>query len=210
MKEANNITIRPETAADHHTVENLIRESFWNVYRPGCMEHYLMHVLRQSAVMEPALNLVLCERDTIIGQCICVHSAIRCDDGREIPTLTLGPVCIAPEKQKQGYGKLLLDYTLDAAAKLGERAVLLEGNILFYGKSGFVTSKNYGIRYGDMLAEEDTSFFLCRELYPGALANCVGEYHVPTVYDIEPDAVEAYDRQFLPKEKKKLPGQLFD
>lgn len=35
----NKITIRPETGDDYRAVENLTREAFWNVYRPGCLEH---------------------------------------------------------------------------------------------------------------------------------------------------------------------------
>ena len=46
MKE--NINIRLERENEYHVVENLVRESFWNVYRPGCLEHYVLHQLRND------------------------------------------------------------------------------------------------------------------------------------------------------------------
>ena len=44
----NDYTIRLEEKKDYREVENLVRESFWNVYRPGCSEHYVLHVLRDD------------------------------------------------------------------------------------------------------------------------------------------------------------------
>lgn len=62
---------------------------------------------------------------------------IAADDGRSIPIMTMGPICIAPELKRKGYGKILLDYSLEKAKELGCGAVCFEGNIDFYGKSGF-------------------------------------------------------------------------
>ena len=44
MDAIKNIIIRLETKEDYRAVENLTRESFWNVYRPGCMEIGRAHV----------------------------------------------------------------------------------------------------------------------------------------------------------------------
>ena len=38
----NDHTIRLEEKKDYREVENLVRESFWNVYKPGCAEHYVI------------------------------------------------------------------------------------------------------------------------------------------------------------------------
>ena len=111
----NNIIIRLEKREDHREVENLIRESFWNVYCPGCNEHYLMHVLRDADVCIKKLNFVMEKDGEIIGQNVFAKTIIVADDGREIPVLTMGPICITPELKRKGYGKMLLDYSLEDA-----------------------------------------------------------------------------------------------
>ena len=206
-----NIVIRRETEADHFTVENLIRESFWNVYRPGCLEHFVIHRLREDPAFVPELDLVMEKDGQIIGQNMFMRAIIRADDGRQIPIMTMGPICIANELKRQGYGKILLDYSLEQAAAMGCGALCFEGNILFYGQSGFAYARNFGIRYHDLPAGADDSFFLCRELIPGYLSDVTGEYAPPEGYfvgDREPEAFEAFDALFPPKEKLKLPGQL--
>ena len=101
----NDYIIRLERKEEYREVENLVREAFWNVYRPGCLEHYMLNQLR--------------------------------DDGRDIPIMAMGPICITPELKRQGFGKILLDYSLEKAAELGCGALCFEGNINFYGKSRF-------------------------------------------------------------------------
>ena len=100
-------TIRPETPADYRETENLIRESFWNVYRPGCSEHYVMHVLRSDSAFVKELDFVMEQDGRLIGQNMFMRTVIEADDGRIIPVLTMGPICIAPERKRQGYGKAL-------------------------------------------------------------------------------------------------------
>ena len=132
-----NIVIRRETESDYRSVETLIRESFWNVYRPGCLEHYVIHRFRSAPDFVPELDFVMEKDGRLIGQNMFVRAVIRSDDGREIPIMTMGPICISPELKRQGFGKLLLDYSLEQAAALGAGAICFEGNIDFYGKSGF-------------------------------------------------------------------------
>lgn len=106
------ITIRLETKDDYRNVENLTREAFWNVYRPGCMEHYVLHCYRDDPAFVPELDFVM-ERDgELIGQVIYVRSEIDCDDGRNVPIMTFGPIGIAPTYKRKGYGKKLLDYSM--------------------------------------------------------------------------------------------------
>ena len=133
----NNIVIRIEEKSEYREVENLVRESFWNVYRPGCLEHYVLNQLRNDPEFVPELDFVMYLDGELIGQNIFVRTAITADDGRNIPIMTMGPICITPKLKRQGYGKILLDYSLEKAAKLGYGAVCFEGNIDFYGKSGF-------------------------------------------------------------------------
>lgn len=145
----------------------------------------------------------------IIGQNMFMHAEINADDGRTIPIMTMGPICITPNLKRKGYGKILLDYSLEKAKELGCGALCFEGNIGFYGKSGFTYASEYGIRYHGLSEDEDATFFLCKELIPGYLDGVRGEYATPKGYFVDEGAAEEFDKQFPHKEKLKLPGQLF-
>lgn len=201
--------IRLEKREDYREVESLVRESFWNVYRPGCSEHYVIHVLRGDPAFVDELDFVMEKDGRLIGQNMFMRTAIDADDGRRIPVLTMGPICIAPELKRKGYGKALLDYSLGKAAELGFGAVLFEGSIGFYGKSGFDYAYRFGVRYHDLPEDADSSFFLCRELIPGYLDGITGVYLTPQGYYVDDSDVEEFDKGFPYKEKLKLPGQLF-
>lgn len=204
-----NIVIRLEKKEERHEVENLVRESFWNVYRPGCLEHFVLHELRNDADFVPQLDLVMLLDGRIIGQNVFVRAAIKSDSGEDLPIMTMGPICIAPEFKRQGYGKILLDYSLERAKEMGCGAVCFEGNIDFYGKSGFTYASKYGIRYHGLPEGADQSFFLCKELAAGYLEGVTGEYSTPAGYFVDEAAAEEFDKQFPPKEKLKLDGQIF-
>ena len=118
--------IRPENAEDYRKVEALVRESFWNIYRPGCYEHYIIHVLRNDPAFVKQLDFVMEKDGVLIGQNMFMKTMIKADDNREIDVLTMGPICITPELQRKGYGKILLDYSLEKAQMLGFGAVLLK------------------------------------------------------------------------------------
>ena len=205
----NGIIIRPENKGEYREVEDLIRESFWNVYRPGCSEHYVIHVLRNDPACVNELDFVMEKDGILIGQNMFMKTVINADDGRDIEVLTMGPICITPELKRKGFGKILLDHSLVKATEMGFGAVLFEGNIDFYGKSGFDYGRRFGIRYHDLPAGADDSFFLCRELIPGYLDDVTGVYQTPAGYYVDDADVEEFDRSFLPKEKLKLPGQIF-
>ena len=205
----NDYTIRLEKKEEHRAVENLVRESFWNVYRPGCSEHYVIHVLRDDPAFVKELDFVMEKDGVLIGQNMFMRTVINADDGRVIPVLTMGPIGITPELKRHGYGKKLLDYSLEQAAAMGFGAVLFEGNIGFYGKSGFDYARNFGIRYHDLPEGADDSFFLCKELIPGYLDGITGVYQTPQGYYVNDADVETFDQSFPPKQKLKLPGQIF-
>ena len=192
------ISIRLETKEEHRAVENLVREAFWNVYRPGCREHYVIHVLRDDPAFVKELDFVMVMR-----------TVINADGGRDVPVLTMGPIGIIPELKRKGFGKMLLDRSLEKAVELGFGAVLFEGNIGFYGKSGFDYARRFGIRYHDLPEGADDSFFLCKELFPGYLNGVTGVYRTPPGYYVKEADVEAFDKGFPCKEKQKLPGQIF-
>ena len=201
--------IRHERPSEYYQVENLVRESFWNVYRPGCLEHYVLHCLRKDPAFIPELDFVMETDGKRIGQCIYLHANILEDSGKIVPILTMGPIGIHPDFKRKGFGKALLDYSLERAATMGFGAVCFEGNIDFYGKSGFVYASDYGLRYHGLPEGADASFFLCKELISGYLTGITGEYATPRGYFVNESECELFDKQFPPKQKQKLPGQLW-
>ena len=205
----NDCIIRLEEEKDYKEVELLVREAFWNVYRPGCSEHFVIHQLRRDPAFINELDFVMEQGGRIIGQNMFMKTVIVSDDATETDVLTMGPICVAPDIQRNGYGKKLLDYSLNKAAELGFGAVLFEGNIGFYGKSGFDYASKFGIRYHDLPENADSSFFLCKELIGGYLDSVTGVYQTPRGYYVDDADVEQFDKQFPYKEKLKLPTQIF-
>ena len=222
----NNYSIRVEEERDYSTVEGLVREAFWNVYRPGCTEHYVLHHLRSSPDFIPELAFVMEADGKIIGQNVFVKAQITKNEVTAFPILTMGPICIANEYKRKGYGKILLDYSLEKAKALGYGAVCFEGNIDFYGKSGFDFASKFGIKYAGFTNETETrqtaesraenevsldqtyhglpegmaaDFFLCKELKPGYLDGITGVYATPAAYFVaeeNPEDFEKFEREF--------------
>ena len=143
------------------------------------MEHFVLHCLRQDPAFVPDLALVLEQDGRLIGQFAAVRADAALDDGSVLPVLNVGPLCIAPEMQRQGLGRLLLDTALQKAAERGFGAAVLEGDPAFYGPSGFVPGKTVGIRYAD---DPEADYFLVKELRPGFLRGKHGIYRDPAGY----------------------------
>lgn len=207
----NDYIIRLEEKRDYNKTENLVRESFWNVYKPGCDEHFVLKCLRNDPDFVPQLDFVMEKDGQIIGQIIFVKAVIAKDDGGVLPVLTFGPVCIHPQHQHRNLGKKLVDFALEKAAEMGFNAVFIEGNINFYRHCGLTFAREYGIRYHGLPAGADDSFFLCKELVKDCLKNITGEYATPKGYFAaaeNQEEFEQYETDFPYKEKLKLPGQL--
>ena len=204
----NDYIIRLEKPADYYEVENLTREAFWNVYRPGCLEHYIVHCYRDKKDFIPELDFVMEKDGKIIGHIMYVHSKIEADNSKTIAIMTFGPISIHPDYKRKGYGKALLDYSMEKAKELGAKVICIEGNIDFYGKSGFVIASTKGIHYYAVPRNEEVPYFLLKELEPGFLDNITGIYHTPEHYFVDEKEVEKFDTQFPTKQKLKLPGQL--
>lgn len=204
----NQMGIRLEEKRDRCETESLTREAFWNKYRPGCSEHYLLHRFRTHPEFVHALNYVLEEDGRIVAHIMYSHAEILADDGRRIPIVAFGPVSVLPEMQKKGYGSKLIRFTLARAAELGYGAVAITGDPQYYARFGFVSGHSAGIYYAALPRSEEAPFFMVKELQPGFLHGAVGSYSDPEGYMAEEADVEAFDALFPPKEKKKLPGQL--
>lgn len=202
------IVIRNERKDDYPVVENLVREAFWNVYRPGCSEHYVLHAFRSREDFVPELSFVMEKDGRIIGQVMSARAFIQKDDGVALPVMTLGPLCIHPDYKRQGLGLMLLKHSLKKAAAMGAGAVCLEGASDFYGKAGFVVASTLDIHYWAEAKEAVVPYFLCKELKEGYLDGVRGTYHTPEGYFVKDDDVEKFDAGFPFKEKRVLPGQL--
>ena len=204
------ITFRNETPADYRAVENLTREAFWNVYKPGCDEHFVLHSFRTRSDFVPELDIIMEENGVLIGHVMFARAEIKLNNGKTLPIMTFGPISIAPDFKRKGYGTVLLGHAMKKAKEMDCGALAITGNIGFYGKSGFVVAKTKGVRYH---ADPDAEYFLINELIPGFLDKVKeaggGTFKEPDGYFIDAKEAEEFDRQFPPKEKLKLPGQIF-
>ena len=205
------MNIRLEQPQDWREVENLTREAFWNVYRPGCTEHYVLHQYRNNPDFIPELDFVMEEDGRIIGHVMFSKAEIVLNDGTVFPSWTFGPISIAPEYKRKGYGLKLLNDALEKAKTMGIGLLCMEGNIAFYKHAGFDLASKLNIHYHDMPADDEVPFFLAQELIPGYWSGHEGTYCPPKGYfvaDENPKAFEAYEKTFPKKVKAFNEGQL--
>ena len=224
--------IRLEQPQDYREVENLTREAFWNVYRPGCTEHYVLNQYRNNPDFIPELDFVMEEDGRIIGHVMFSRAelmeptpdpslkgrekagAATGDNGECVQSWTFGPISIHPDYKRKGYGLKLLNYALEKAREQGVGFLCMEGNIDFYRHAGFDLASKLGIHYHAEPREAEVPYFLAQELIPGWLRSkgiTEATYCPPKGYfvaDENPEAFEAYEATFPKKEKLHLPGQL--
>ena len=209
-------TIRVEESRDFDTVENLTREAFWNVYRPGCTEHYVLKCYRNNPDFIPELSLVMEKDGQIIGH-VMFSKAELCIEkdgkptGEKLPSWTFGPISIHPDYKRQGYGLKLLNFALEKAKAMGIGFICMEGNINFYRHAGFDLASKLHIHYHSEPKDSEVPFFLAQELIPGYLNGIEATYTPPKGYfvaDENPEDFARYEAGFPYKEKLVLPGQL--
>jgi len=201
------ITIRPETPADHYAVENIARETFWDdswELQPKISDMpLLISRLRKCPSYIPELHFVAELDGKIIGHIIYTKSYIKDNKGNKHETLTFGPVSVLPGYQSKGIGKKLILHSFAEAKRLGYRAVLIFGYPSYYPRVGFKYAKDFGIKPADSDNEYETAddSFMIYLLYDGAMNGIHGEYHIDPVYfDLKPEDVREYDKKFPPKE----------
>jgi RimJ/RimL family protein N-acetyltransferase/predicted N-acetyltransferase YhbS len=206
--------IRLEQPSDYREVENITREAFWNVYRPGCTEHFVLNQFRSNPDFIPELSLVMEEDCKIIGHIMFSKAELVLDDSTRCPSWTFGPISIHPDYKRKGYGLQLLNYALDKAREMGVGFLCMEGNINFYKHAGFGLASKMGIHYHAEPQDAEVPYFLAQELIPGWLkSNGIDEatYCPPKGYfvaETNPVAFAAYEATFPKKEKLRSPGQL--
>ena len=206
--------IRLEQPKDHREVEVLTREAFWNVYRPGCYEHFVLNLFRSNPDFIPELDFVMEDDGKIIGHIMFSKAELMLDDGTQRQSWTFGLISIHPDYQRKGYGLELLNYALEKARDIGIGFLCMEGNINFYKHAGFGLASEIGIHYHAEPRDAEVPYFLAQELIPGWLKDngiIEATYCPPKGYfvaDENPEAFAAYEATFPKKEKLRSPGQL--
>ncbi len=198
------IVIRKELETDYETVEALIRRAFYNLYIPGCVEHYLARRMRNHEDFIRELDFVMELEGEIIGNIMYTKSRLTDENGREKEIVTFGPVCIDPEHQRKGYGKKLIGYSLEQAKALGYEAVVIFGSPVNYVGSGFVSCRKYSI-CGE--GGKYPAAMLVRELAPGALSGHRWLYQDSPVMAVDEQEARKYDDRLEKMERKHLPSQ---
>ena len=208
------MNIRLETPKDYREVEDLTREAFWNVYRPGCTEHFVLNQYRTNPDFISELDFVMEEGNKIIGHVMFSKAELVLDDGSHKPSWTFGPISIHPDYKRRGYGLKLLQHALEKAREMGIGFLCMEGNIEFYKRAGFDLASRLNIHYHAEPKDALVPYFLAQELIPGWLQdNGITEatYCPPKGYfvaDENPEAFEAYEATFPKKVKVFQEGQL--
>jgi len=202
-----NFIIRNETPADYRAVEELTRESFWNVYKPGADEHYYVHKMRSHPDFLSELAFVLEKDGEIIGNIMYTKAWLEDENGERKEILSLGPLCVKPAYQRQKLGKLLIEHSFDVARKIGYDVNINFGNPGNYVSRGFVSCKKRNVSF--VVPDNFPTALLVCELIPGVLDGKKWMYIPSTAADCCEDtaAVEAFDAGFSPKEKAWMPSQ---
>lgn len=204
MCDVKDLIIRNETESDYRRVEEVTREAFWNVYSPGCDEHYLAHILREHEDFVSELDLVAELNGQIVGNIMYTKSKLLDRDGAEKQILTFGPICVLPEFQRCKIGKTLMNVSFDKAIELGYDVIVISGNPANYVSSGFKSCKKYNI------AGKDDIFpvaMLVKELKAGALDGRRWYFCDSPAYNFDAKDAEQFDQSFEPKEKGYKPSQ---
>ncbi len=192
------LTLRLETSKDYSAVEYLTREAFWNLYFPGCNEHYLVHVLRSADVFVPELDFVASVDGKIVGNIMYATSNVISDDGEKHEVLTFGPVCVLPEYQRKGIGAALINHTKNIATEMGYKAIFIYGDPEIYRHVGFVPAQHYQIRTKDNMYADALQAY---ELQADALSGIKGRFVEDDIYEISEEAAAEFDKRFPEKEK---------
>ena len=196
--------IRNEKESDYQIVEEITRKAFYNVYAPGCMEHYLVHIMRQHADFIPELDFVAELNGNVIGNIMYTKAKLTDEAGQEKEILTFGSVSILPEYQRKGYGKMLIEYSFQRAAELGYDVVVIFGSPANYVSCGFQCCKKYNVCVD---GGKYPAAMLVKELIPGALEGRKWYYSDSSVMNVNEADAAAYDDSLEKMEKKWMPSQ---
>ena len=198
------LNIRNERESDYKNVEDITRKAFYNVYVPGCMEHYLVHIMRGHEDFIPELDFVIELDGQIVGNIMYTKAKLTDEGGTEKEIVTFGPVSILPKYQRKGYGKMLIEHSLKRAAELGYEAVVIMGSPANYVGSGFQCCRKYNVC---VEKGKYPAAMLVKELKPGALDGKLWFYSDSPVMNVDEREAQAFDDGLEKMEKKWMPSQ---
>lgn len=198
------ITIRNEKKDDYELVEKITREAFYNLYIPGCVEHYLVHIMREHRDFIPELDFVLELNGKVIGNIMYTKARLTDENGREKEILTFGPVSILPAYQRKGYGKMMMEHSFREAVKLGYDAIVIFGSPANYVGRGFKSCKKYNICTAD---GKYPAAMMAKELRPDTLAGHTWRYRDSDVMAVSEEQALSYDNTLEKMEKRHQPSQ---
>lgn len=200
-----NISIRLENENDFRNVENIIREAFWDVYKPGCVEHLIVHKIRKVSAFIRELDFIACDGEVTIGNIIYSKARIINEDNEEFQVLCMGPLGVLPSYQGKGIGTLLMKHSINVARTLGYKAIIIFGNPNYYHRFGFENAEKYNIQtsWG-----ANFEAFMVLELYKGSLKGISGKYYEDSVFEVDNEELNIFEKQFPYKEKHITDTQL--
>lgn len=203
----NGFIYRLETPSDYDAVEELTRNAFWNVYKPGCDEHFIVHRMRGNPAVVEHLNYVCLDGNVLCGHIFYTRANVLADSGQVFPVLSFGPLSVAPDYQYKGIGSHLIRLTMKMAAEDGFSGVLIAGNPGYYHRFGFRQAADFGI-----VSDDGSSFpeLMACELGEGRLSAVHGRlFFCPDFFHLDQEDVLSFDQKFPHRERLRLPGQLF-
>ncbi|MGV8025556.1 MAG: GNAT family N-acetyltransferase [Anaerolineaceae bacterium] len=199
------ITLRFEEEADFRTVENLTREAFWNVYKPGCDEHLVLHNLRSSQDFIPELDFVAELDGAVVGNIVYSKGKIVNENGMEHEVICFGPISVLPACQNKGIGRRLIEHSAEVAKAKGFKAIVIFGNPAYYQRFGFEDAEKFDIHTSD---GKNFAAFMVKELLEGSLQGISGRFIDSEAFKVNNEELEMFEKAFPPKEKKVTDTQL--
>jgi putative acetyltransferase len=193
-----NLIIRNERKNEYRAVEELTREAFWNLYVPGCSEHFCLHNMRDSNDFIPELDFVAELDGGVIGNIVYTRGRVIDDAGRTYEIICFGPVSVLPVYQRQGVGSALIRYSLERAMSLGFTGVCIFGDPRYYSRFGFRCAERYDITNSD---GKFAVALMALELVPGTLQKISGRFIDSEVFKVDEAAFQKYEDTFPPKDK---------
>ena len=199
-----NLTIRNEQKEDYRTVEQLVREAFWNLYVPGCNEHFILHNLRRSNDFVPELDFVAQREGQIVGQIVYTRGIIKREGAEDKEVIAFGPVSVLPVFRRRGIGSALITHTIALARDMAYPAICIYGDPRYYSRFGFRCAEKYDIKTAD---DKFAVALQVLELRQGALSNVFGRFIESAAFAVDETEFAQYDSTFPSKEKKETESQ---
>ena len=139
-----NLIIRAEQPEDYKAAELIVMRSFWNKYQPGCTEHLLIRIIRESADYLPGLSRVAELGGRIVGAVYYTRAWLVDGDARQ-EIVTFGPLAVEPTLEGNDIGGALMRETIRLAKEAGVAAIAIMGEPGYYPRFGFKRGAEVGI-----------------------------------------------------------------